>query len=87
MSLPEEELAALRLEIDRTRAELGETVAALAAKTDVKARVRGAVTDLGGHLREGAAIALRRPVPAVFLAAATASAAIVWLTWRHRHRP
>ena len=80
MSVPEEDLAALRLEIDRTRAELGETVAALAAKTDVKARAR----DLGDQLRENAAIMLRRPVPMVFLGAAAVGAAVVWLIWRRR---
>lgn len=84
MSLPEEELAALRLEIDRTRVELGETVAALAAKTDVKARARDAVADLGVQLREGATVALRRPVPMVFLGAAAVGAAVVWLIWRRR---
>jgi Tfp pilus assembly protein FimV len=34
------DLEALRAEIRQTRAELGETVSALAAKTDVKARAR-----------------------------------------------
>jgi Tfp pilus assembly protein FimV len=34
------DLEALRAEIRQTRAELGETVQALAAKTDVKARAR-----------------------------------------------
>jgi hypothetical protein len=84
MSLPEEDLAALRLEIDRTRIELGDTVAALAAKTDVKARARDAVADLGGQLRQGAAVALRRPVPMVFLGAAAVGAAVVWIIWRRR---
>jgi len=37
--------AALRAEIERTRADLGNTVAALAAKTDVKARAKDAVAD------------------------------------------
>src|ERR1044071_8255407 len=37
---PAAETEALRQEIARTRAELGETVEALAAKADVKARVR-----------------------------------------------
>jgi len=36
-----EEPEQLRQEIDETRAELGETVHALAAKTDVKARASG----------------------------------------------
>jgi hypothetical protein len=36
----------LRQEIQRTRADLGETVEALAAKADVKARARDAVADV-----------------------------------------
>lgn len=35
----------LRAEIDQTRAELGDTVQALAAKTDVKARAKQAAGD------------------------------------------
>jgi ElaB/YqjD/DUF883 family membrane-anchored ribosome-binding protein len=37
---------ALRAEIERTRRELGETVAALAEKTDVKARAREKVAEV-----------------------------------------
>jgi ElaB/YqjD/DUF883 family membrane-anchored ribosome-binding protein len=37
---------ALRAEIERTRHELGETVAALAEKTDVKARAREKVAEV-----------------------------------------
>ena len=43
--------AALRAEIERTRSELGETVAALAAKTDVKGRAKDAVADAAERLR------------------------------------
>jgi hypothetical protein len=42
---------ALREEITRTRADLGETIEALAAKTDVKARAKDAVGDLAGHAK------------------------------------
>ena len=38
--------AALRAEIERTRLDLGDTVAALAEKTDVKARAKGKVADV-----------------------------------------
>ena len=38
--------AALRAEIERTRLELGETVAALAEKTDVKARAKEKVAEV-----------------------------------------
>jgi hypothetical protein len=43
---------ALRAEIRQTRAELGETVQALAAKADVKARVRQSVAQTTERARE-----------------------------------
>jgi ElaB/YqjD/DUF883 family membrane-anchored ribosome-binding protein len=43
---PPTEPEALRREIEQTRAELGETVEALAAKADVKARAHEAVDDV-----------------------------------------
>ncbi len=46
---------ALRREIARTRAELGETVQALAAKADVKARAREQVEQTKQRVRERAA--------------------------------
>lgn len=63
------DVAALREEIKRTRAELGETVQALAAKADVKARARDQVEltkqraraqvhDATGKVREVAAAAV-----------------------------
>ncbi|MFI5889916.1 DUF3618 domain-containing protein [Actinoplanes sp. NPDC051513] len=42
----------LRAEIEQTRADLGETVEALAAKTDVKARAKGAASDAAGKAKE-----------------------------------
>jgi hypothetical protein len=45
--------AAIRADIERTRAELGDTVQALAAKVDVKARAREALAR-----RPGAAVAI-----------------------------
>jgi hypothetical protein len=44
----------LRAEIRRTRAELGETVQALAAKADVKARARESVSQARQRVRERA---------------------------------
>jgi ElaB/YqjD/DUF883 family membrane-anchored ribosome-binding protein len=41
----------LRAEIEQTRAELGETVQELAAKTDVKARAKQALGDATGRTR------------------------------------
>lgn len=45
---------ALRAEIARTRADLGETVSALAAKADVKARAQQLRGDLTGRVRDTA---------------------------------
>jgi hypothetical protein len=42
---------ALRAEIERTRAMLGETISALAAKTDVKARARSAAGEAATGVR------------------------------------
>jgi hypothetical protein len=41
---------ALRADIERTRAQLGQTVDALAAKTDVKGRAQQKVSELSGRL-------------------------------------
>ncbi len=43
--------AALRAEIERTRSDLGDTMAALAAKTDVKARAKDAVSGATDSVR------------------------------------
>ena len=43
---------ALRAEIARTRADLGETVAALVAKTDLKARTKDAVTSAADQAKD-----------------------------------
>ena len=56
---------ALRAEIRRTRAELGETIEALAAKVDVKARLRNTATQTKQLVRQRAdraAGAVRGPV-------------------------
>ena len=45
----------LRLEIERTREQLGETVEALVAKTDVKARAREQAEQLSQRLKDTAA--------------------------------
>ena len=67
---PEERAALLRTDIERTRAELGQTVAELAYKADVKARVAN----------RAAAVDPRVPLGAV-LGAIFAVLAYVW--WRH----
>ena len=48
---PADAIQALTEDIRRTREDLGETVAALAAKTDVKARVRRKAGEVAGRLR------------------------------------
>ncbi|MEU1242971.1 DUF3618 domain-containing protein [Micromonospora parva] len=51
MSTPSGSSDQTRRDIQQTRAELGETVAALAAKTDVKTRARSKATTAVGGLR------------------------------------
>jgi len=48
------DVAALRAEIEHTRAELGETVQALAAKADVRARLQESADDYKARVRENA---------------------------------
>ncbi|WP_328469657.1 DUF3618 domain-containing protein [Actinoplanes sp. NBC_00393] len=45
----------LKAEIERTRAEMGETAAALAAKLDVPGRVKQSAAETGAHLAKSAA--------------------------------
>ena len=52
MANPEEEQARLRENIERTRAELGQTVEALAHKADVKAQARAKAQELQRRLPE-----------------------------------
>ncbi len=51
---PSDTERAIAADIERTRAELGETVEQLAAKADVKARARHAASDLEGRVRQTA---------------------------------
>jgi ElaB/YqjD/DUF883 family membrane-anchored ribosome-binding protein len=92
---------ALRADIRRTREELGETVQALAAKADVKARVkesaaqtRERVRQRAGHtaavVRESAhetgVAARRNPVPWAAVAAGAVAAVILIIVVRGRNR-
>ncbi|MGN9813481.1 DUF3618 domain-containing protein [Micromonospora sp. BQ11] len=52
MSTPAGSSDQTRRDIQQTRAELGETVAALTAKTDVKARARTKASTTVGELRQ-----------------------------------
>lgn len=88
---------ALRAEIRQTRAELGETVQALAAKADVKARIRGSAAQTRARMRQRAertttsvrtsvhdagSVALRHPVPWVVAAAGALALAALLLVAR-----
>jgi hypothetical protein len=79
--------AVLRDEIARTRADLGETVEALAAKTDVKARAKAAVADVEVKARDVRDLAVgvaRRPLPMVALATAAVLAGVLVYLVRRR---
>jgi hypothetical protein len=54
----------LKQEIERTREQLGETVAALAARADVKAQARAKVSQATGRLRSRAAQARQQAAAA-----------------------
>ncbi|AGZ39010.1 DUF3618 domain-containing protein [Actinoplanes friuliensis] len=76
--------ARLKAEIEQTRQELGETAAALAAKTDVKTRaaalagrVRERVVVTADEIKQDPAQAVRRPVPVALLATVAAAVAVV----------
>jgi hypothetical protein len=68
-------------DIERTRAELGRTVEALAAKADVKAQVQRTAAGVSRTLRLSArrAVTVSRPRPA--LAAAAAGLGAGFVTW------
>jgi hypothetical protein len=82
----------LREEIEHTRAELGETLEALAAKADVKARLRDAADDAKERVRErvhevaertGEATGVVRRYRVELLALVGAAVAVlVFLRWR-----
>ena len=77
--------AALRDEIERTRAELGATVQALAARADVRARVRRSAAHRAVAVRDSVRDAGRRPAPWLVIGAAAAVIAAV-LVLRGRRR-
>jgi hypothetical protein len=79
------EITRLREHIMQTRAELGATVEALAARADVRARVRETAEEAKTRVRQSAQDAVRSPVPwMVLLAAAAAVTALVVLKRRNR---
>jgi hypothetical protein len=50
---PPSDVEALRADIEHTRTELGETIQALAARADVKARLQETADDAKARVREG----------------------------------
>ncbi|HEU5110716.1 MAG TPA: DUF3618 domain-containing protein [Micromonosporaceae bacterium] len=84
------DVAALRAEIEQTRAELGETVQALAAKADVKARMKESAAHKAAQVRDSANHAVERarerPVPWLAVAGAVAAAVVAVLIIRGRRR-
>ena len=79
---PAERAAALRAEIEETREDLGDTAAALAAKTDVKARARDRADELKARARAKAEEVKQNPAPAIAAGAVVATLAIFWLSRR-----
>ncbi|MGN9777297.1 DUF3618 domain-containing protein [Micromonospora sp. H33] len=92
---------ALREEIRRTRVELGETMEALAAKADVKKRLKSSTEQAKERMREQAALTVARvrgqarqrgervrgnAVPFAALAAGALAAAVVLMIVRGRRR-
>ena len=91
----------LREEIRRTRVALGETVEALAAKADVKKRLKSSTDQAKERMRQQATMTVARvrgqarqngdrirgnPVPLAALAAGALAAAVVLMIVRGRRR-
>jgi ElaB/YqjD/DUF883 family membrane-anchored ribosome-binding protein len=87
----------LRSEIERTRADLGDTAAALGAKTDVKGRAKDRVEEVRENVAAKApssassAAAQARttveenPIPSAAAGALVTGFALGWLLGRRRH--
>ena len=82
---------ALRTQIERTRAELGETVAALAAKADLRSRAAERFGSITGRARRraaaaGDAVPARAAWPLAAVAALGVAAAVALIAWRRNGR-
>lgn len=82
--VPATDVEVLREEIRRTRADLGETVQALAAKADVRARLRQSAAGTADRVRNTMRDP-RRTIPWIALAAGTAVLVVLIVT-RGRRR-
>ena len=69
---------ALRAQIERTRTELGETIEALAAKADVRARTREKLAGMSARARHRAADARGLALWGAGVVGALAAALVVW---------
>jgi hypothetical protein len=76
-------------DIERTREQMGQTVEALAAKADVKARVRSTAAKVAGAARQQGrrAVTAGQRQPALVVAAAGVGAGLItWLLTRPMRR-
>ncbi|MBX6357325.1 MAG: DUF3618 domain-containing protein [Micromonosporaceae bacterium] len=76
------ETARLREHILQTRAELGATVEELAARADVRTRLRHSAEEARTRVRQSAQEAVRSPVPWMVLLAAAATVAVIVVVQR-----
>jgi hypothetical protein len=80
----------LEAEIERTREQLGETVEALAAKVDVKARAQQKADQLTGQLKSSANQVKRqltqRPIPVAVTAGAVGVLVLTLVIMSQRRR-
>jgi len=80
--------AEIRADIEQTRAELGDSVEALAAKADVKARTKETVAAAKDRAKDTAqdvgAKVRRRPLPVVAMLVSVAAATVTGLVIRRR---
>lgn len=85
---PDAGIDELQSDIDKTRSELGETVAALSDKLDVKGRAQDKATETKEAVadRAHAATEAARSKPAVPAAAVIAVLAVIGLLWWRRRR-
>lgn len=74
--------AEIRQEIEDTREELGETVAAVAEKTDVKKQAQAKKDELRERAVEKASEAQENPVPLAIAGAFVAGLLLGRLLWR-----
>jgi hypothetical protein len=88
------DLEALRAEIKQTRAELGETVQALTAKADVKARAKDSVEQTKQRVKSQVAVATgkatdavrrsRAPIAALLIGVVAAAGVVLIVRGRRR---